>query len=659
MALRDWLQPPRHLIALFLIVTLVPSLALVASGWRLLEQDLALSIAQLSERREQAADLVVSELERFLAAAEQALRDPDALRAAIESDDDVVGITFESDQLEAWPRGRLPFHPRTAAGVEAPAARFAEGEDLEFRQHALPPAIWIYRGLARSPDAALRAGALIRLARTLRATGATDAALGAYAEVAQLSGVAVGGVPADLLARWARCQLLESLQRSENLQQEAAALQSDLVHGRWQLGRATYELHSEDARRWTRTGAAEPGANQRLALALAVESLWNDWRRQTPDVRAGSGRRVFDTSAGRVTVVWAGSAQRRSALLVGSAGIDRQWLAKIRPALDRQRLRLALRAAAARGPEGAAGSEGSEARRTAAETGLPWTVAVEETDPQAELSRIAGRRTLWVWGLALLVAVTLGGIGLIARGAMRELAVARLQSDFVSAVSHEFRTPLTTLRQLTEVLIDGRVPAEERRETYYRALARQTDRLHRLVESLLDFGRIEAGTSPYRLEPLDACALVRSIVDEFAQDSAASGYRVELQVDSVEKAAPMVAADREALTHAVWNLLDNAVKYSPECRTVWVDVERTGSRLAIRVRDHGLGVPREEHADIFERFVRGAGAKAHGITGTGIGLALVRHIASAHGGSVSVDSDPGMGSTFTLVLPVVDPCPAS
>lgn len=659
MALRDWLQPPRHLIALFLIVTLVPSLALVASGWRLLEQDLALSIAQLSERREQAADLVVSELERFLAAAEQALRDPDALRAAVATDDDVVGITFESDQLEAWPRGRLPFHPRTAAGVEAPAARFAEGEDLEFRQHALPPAIRIYRGLARSPDAALRAGALIRLARTLRATGATDAALGAYAEVAQLSGVAVGGVPADLLARWARCHVLESLQRSENLQQEAAALQSDLVHGRWQLGRATYELHAEDARRWTQTGAAEPGANQRLALALAVESLWNDWRRQTPDVRAGSGRRVFDTSAGRVTVVWAGSAQRRSALLVGSAGIDRQWLAKIRPALDRQRLRLALRDAAARGPEGAAGSEGSEARRTAAETGLPWTVAVEEADPQAELSRIAGRRTLWVWGLALLVAVTLGGIGLIARGAMRELAVARLQSDFVSAVSHEFRTPLTTLRQLTEVLIDGRVPAEERRETYYRALARQTDRLHRLVESLLDFGRIEAGTSPYRLEPLDACALVRSIVDEFAQDSAASGYRVELQVDSVEKAAPMVAGDREALTHAVWNLLDNAVKYSPECRTVWVDIDRTPSGLAIRVRDHGLGVPREEHADIFKRFVRGAGAKAHGIKGTGIGLAMVQHIVSAHGGDILVASEPGAGSTFTLVLPVVDPCPAS
>ena len=200
---------------------------------------------------------------------------------------------------------------------------------------------------------------------------------------------------------------------------------------------------------------------------------------------------------------------------------------------------------------------------------------------------------------------------------------------------------------------------EDRRETYYRALGRQTDRLQRLVESLLDFGRMEAGTSPYQMEPLDACALIRSVVNEFEQDSAASGYHVELRVEGLQGMTPTVTGDREALTHAVWNLLDNAVKYSPECRTVWVDVERSGSRLAIRVRDRGLGVPSNEHEDIFRRFVRGADAKALGITGTGIGLAMVRHIVSAHGGEVSMASEPGAGSTFTLVLPMVDACPAS
>ena len=205
MGLGDWLQPPRRLIALFLLVTLVPSLALIASGWRLLEQDRALSLNQLSERREQAADLAVLELEQVVAQAEEALGDQRALRAAA-SDGDGVGVIFGGEHVDVFPSERLSFYPRTEAGAEAPAQHFAEGEDLEFRQQALPAAMLAYRGLARSPDPGIRAGALIRLARTLRKAGEREKALAVYAEVAQLSGVAVGGVPADILARWARCE---------------------------------------------------------------------------------------------------------------------------------------------------------------------------------------------------------------------------------------------------------------------------------------------------------------------------------------------------------------------------------------------------------------------------------------------------------------------
>lgn len=651
MAPGDWLRPPRRVLALFLLATLVPSLALVASGWRLLEQDRALSLSQLTERREQAADLAVSELGRLVGAAEQALRDPQVLRSAA-GDDDVLSVMFGADRVEAFPSGRLAFYPRTEAGTAAPAHRFAEGETFEFGRQSLAAAIEVYRGLARSSDPALRAGALIRLARTLRKRGEHEQALEAYSDVVKIAGASVGGVPADLLARWARCEMLESLQRHDELRHEALALQAGLNRGGWHLDRATYELHSEDARRWVGADSTAAEAEGRRLLASAVDALWTDWRRGDPGRPSGSGRRVINTSGQGVTVLWTGNQEQLSALLVGSAFVERQWLAKLTPALDRQHMRVEI-------GESARSVVGSEARRSTAETGLPWPMVVSDVDPQGELTRIAGRRTLWLWSLILLIGVTAVGIVIITRTVVRDLAIARLQSDFVSAVSHEFRTPLTSLRQLTEVLLDGRVADEERRETYYRALARQTERLHRLVESLLDFGRMEAGTSPYRLEPLDACALIGSVVAEFEQDGAANGYHVELCVDSCHGAAPTVAGDREALTHAVWNLLDNAVKYSPECRTVWVDVERAGSRLAIRVRDRGLGVARNERADIFRRFVRGADAKTRGIKGTGIGLAMVHHIVSAHGGTVSVASEPGAGSTFTLVLPVVDACPAS
>ena len=303
--------------------------------------------------------------------------------------------------------------------------------------------------------------------------------------------------------------------------------------------------------------------------------------------------------------------------------------------LARQNARVSLR------DPGAKPGSAAESRRAASETGLPWTVAVVSGPSPA----LGG---LWIAGLALLAALVISGTYFIARAVTRELAVARLQSDFVSAVSHEFRTPLTSIRQLTEILGDGRVTSEDRRRTYYEALARQTERLHQLVEGLLDFGRMEAGTSPYRLEPLDACALVRNVVEQFEREAEGHGYHVALDVNGT---TATVAGDRGALTNALWNLLDNAVKYSPECRTVWVDTERNNTPLMIRVRDHGIGIPQEEQKEIFRKFVRGASAKAQNIKGTGIGLAMVDHIVKAHGGEIRVQSEPGAGSTFTLLLP--------
>ena len=288
-------------------------------------------------------------------------------------------------------------------------------------------------------------------------------------------------------------------------------------------------------------------------------------------------------------------------------------------------------------------------RRPAADTGLPWTVLVEATRG-ARATAFGGRRALWLAGLAIIAVLVVSGTYVVGRAVSRELAVARLQSDFVSAVSHEFRTPLTSLRQLSEMLMERPATSIERRQSYYAALARQTDRLHRLVESLLDFGRMEAGTSPYRLAPLDARAVIRDIVQQFESDAAARGCDIRLQMPD---AAGTIAGDRDALTNALWNLLDNAVKYSPGSRVVWVDVQLDGSTLAIRVRDRGLGIPVGEQREIFGKFVRGATARAGNISGTGIGLAMVSHIVKAHGGSISVESEPGEGSTFTIHLPVI------
>jgi signal transduction histidine kinase len=251
--------------------------------------------------------------------------------------------------------------------------------------------------------------------------------------------------------------------------------------------------------------------------------------------------------------------------------------------------------------------------------------------------------------MAVLGALILAGGGFIGQTVSRELAVARLQSDFVSAVSHEFRTPLTTLCQLSEMLKRGRVTREESRNQYYTLLYEESRRLHRLVESLLNFGRLESGKLRFRFEELAAAEFLRQSASEFAETQQAHGYRFE--VETIE--SPMIRADRETLQCVLWNLFENAVKYSTDCRTVWVNLATRGGRVEIAVRDQGIGIPVGEQRRIFEKFVRGSAARNAEIRGTGIGLAMARQIVRAHGGEITLDSEVGKGSTFRVLLPAL------
>jgi len=226
---------------------------------------------------------------------------------------------------------------------------------------------------------------------------------------------------------------------------------------------------------------------------------------------------------------------------------------------------------------------------------------------------------------------------------------AQLQSDFVAAVSHEFRSPLTTLRSITDLLVQNRIEGEARRHESYVFLDRETARLQRLVEDLLDFGRMESNRKQYRMEKYDAFALVRATVLDFEELAMENGFEVEMVLPP--SPAP-VYADEEALSRALRNLLENAMKYSPVCRTVWVDGSLHESTVVISVRDKGMGIDEEEREVVFQKFARGKAAKKAGIKGTGIGLAMVRQITEAFGGVVHLQSESGVGSMFTLEIPL-------
>jgi signal transduction histidine kinase len=246
-----------------------------------------------------------------------------------------------------------------------------------------------------------------------------------------------------------------------------------------------------------------------------------------------------------------------------------------------------------------------------------------------------------------LVAATLGGI-LLWRDLRREAELADMRAQFVASVSHELRTPLTSIRMFTETLKLDPDLDEETRQEYLDTMLRETERLSRLLENVLDFSRIERGTKTYARRRIPLAPVVARAARTFEQLMARKGFTLRTDVDA---AAPLVDADPDAIEQALINLLGNAMKYSGGSREIELALKRSGAAVEISVTDHGLGIEPAEQSRIFERFYRAPVEENRNIQGAGLGLPLVAHIAAAHQGEVRVESSPGRGSTFTLRLP--------
>jgi len=251
---------------------------------------------------------------------------------------------------------------------------------------------------------------------------------------------------------------------------------------------------------------------------------------------------------------------------------------------------------------------------------------------------------------AVLAGVLLGGVVLALRTASREMKLSQMKSDFVSNVSHELRTPLASIRVFGEFLRLGRVEGGAKIREYGEYIETESRRLTQLINNLLDFARIESGRKSYRLEPADLAEVVGETLRTFEVRLRQSGFR--LLYRGPAEPLPEVDLDASAIAHSLSNLLDNAVKYSGAGREVEVTLERRGAEAVVAVRDWGIGIPRDEQRKIFDRFHRVSTGLVHDVKGTGLGLAIVQHIVQAHGGRVEVDSRPGQGSRFAIVLPL-------
>lgn len=251
--------------------------------------------------------------------------------------------------------------------------------------------------------------------------------------------------------------------------------------------------------------------------------------------------------------------------------------------------------------------------------------------------------------IVLINVVLIIGFWFVFRSIRKELELAQIKADFVSNVSHELRTPLALINMYAETLEMGRVRTEEKKQEYYRTISHETSRLSRIVNKILNFSKLEAGKINYSFELTDLNGVVEQIISTYSFHFTSKGFSYRTSFD---EEIPLVKADREAVSEAVLNLIDNAIKYSSDVKDVSVNTGIDGSFAYIEVADKGIGIDRKDTERIFDKFFRVSTGLVHNTKGTGLGLTLVKHIMDAHKGRVELKSQPGKGSSFRLYFPI-------
>jgi two-component system, OmpR family, phosphate regulon sensor histidine kinase PhoR len=275
-----------------------------------------------------------------------------------------------------------------------------------------------------------------------------------------------------------------------------------------------------------------------------------------------------------------------------------------------------------------------------------WVLRVTQKD---EVDPGLDRRKL-VDSLLIGVAVTviLAGLTFLGVTVRRERRLNELKSEFISNVSHELKTPLSIISMFGEMLAVGRTKSTEQAQEYGEIIWRESVRLGRLIDNVLDFAKIERGMV-YEFGEADLGEVIDRAIELSSRRVAAAEMTLEADI---EPGLPVVKLDANAFTLAVLNLIDNAIKYAADGKKIALSVRTAGDRIELAVRDWGPGIDPDEHGRIFDRFYRARAIRLLPIRGSGIGLALVQHIARAHGGEATVTSVPERGSTFRIWLPI-------
>ena len=703
----DW---QRRAVILFAAFLLILSVVLVFFAVRevdreklLKEKDVESAAQRLVETIDARAGSLMGEAEdRVLLAVRKVRGDADPAQAAAGLKESLADMPLisevlfvdEEDQLilvNARPLFLLQGEKSRSGGVPRALEndeRWKKAEAAEFRLNDPSLAASLYRDLAaKTADPAINALILNQLARCYAKSGEPDKALDTYRQQLRLGvpDLASEGIPLETVALYQ----IGNIHLQEGHRAEAAEayfeLYQGLVDSRWALSRAQYGSFRKMAEDRFRGVEGELDAplrgewDRRLQELKKIEAereartgmLEKVRERVIPRMRLDA--RELDPASGKFLrlaepmdsgLLLASFLPLNASVILGllfepgalARGLSPPDLGKPGPV---EGLAVVIVSGSGKfvvgqglgSPKEPEKGKDSKLLFSGAFTDSfpPWTINIYRSGVGAVERQFRLRRNIYILALVVVIAALSFGGFLAIRSTAKELKLAKLKSDFTATVSHEFRTPLTSIRYMAELLQRGRVRDEARKQQYYETITGESERLSRLVENLLDFSKIEAGMKEYRMEETDIAVLAADVAGRFRQQAAFKDFVLETEIAD---GLPVIRADKDSLARAVFNLLDNAVKYSGDNPRVFLRAWSGEDAVSLQVEDHGIGISKPDQKKVFEKFYRSESALESDIKGSGIGLPLVEHVVRAHGGAVSLESELGQGTRVTIRLPV-------
>ena len=705
-----------RLLAIFMSLILIPSGLLGYFSWRALQNEKLLAEEKLLESYNRFARLVAKRIDdeleniekRWLNALRKVNRSfkkqPDIrkIEAFVEKDSLIAGFYMLSAP------GKVEYPPGVFLGSTPPLAEqwkqehfvseyeifsnlLARGEALEYEKGKLQEAITVYKKILDQVTLPqLEAVALSNIGRALLKMGEWERAVAVYREILRDYPETrdINNMYIRFLAQYQIAVALENLNRDREAIEVLLELNRDLIQRSDAISLDQYEyfieqikwlsirllsspaLEEADRYRWAFATLAEQG-KKRISQRYFLELL--DRRLFKAIVEKKHYRKKFyylsDEAGGQPYLIgyrYLPSASRRFVSGIIGFEINLDILKhKLFPAvlsdIDVSE-NVILGIVNARGELVIGTSQAHGTPIAMHPLGKPfsfWRVALYLKEGTLLPERGHFKYSIGYWIVSLLLLCIFAGAFIFVRRAMREAYLSRLKSDFVSSISHEFKTPLASIKMLAE-LLEMQLSRKNRKKSdqssekakrYLQVIQGECDRLTRLINNVLDFSKIERGVKGYHFSIQDPGKLVESVMEIFRPHAESQGFRLSVEV---AKNLPQISMDADAISQVLFNILSNAVKYSDTRKEIHVRCLHEQKFVIIEIKDKGIGIPKHEIPKIFDDFYR-VDTRLNSIRqgGMGLGLTLVKHIIRDHGGKIEVESQVGEGSTFRVYLPCV------